>query len=91
MANLSPPPSPPLNPHQLAASNVIRRASAFNSVLGQKLNVADSLFYNPLLYPGAILWNPFLLNMSQNLSSEPKETEAPQDVLTPEREEPSCE
>jgi hypothetical protein len=45
MANLSPPPSPsmfsmPLNNHQLAASNVIRRASAFNSVLGQKLNVA---------------------------------------------------
>ncbi|XP_055531326.1 zinc finger protein sens [Wyeomyia smithii] len=98
MAHLSPPPSPPAltsqgsaNPLELSASstNLIQRASAFSSVLGQKWSARDlPLLYNPLFYSGAaFLWPQFLLPQQPITPISPNLANYRDYTLTPEKEE----
>ncbi|EAT48038.1 AAEL000869-PA [Aedes aegypti] len=95
MAHLSPPPSPPaLNsqtPELSSASttNLMQRASAFSSVLGQKWSARDlPLLYNPLFYSGAaFLWPQFLLPQQPITPISPNLTNSRDYTLTPEKEE----
>ncbi|XP_055625365.1 zinc finger protein sens [Toxorhynchites rutilus septentrionalis] len=98
MAHLSPPPSPPAligqtpaSPLELSASsaNLIQRASAFSSVLGQKWNSRDiPLLYNPLFYSGAaFLWPQFLLPQQPITPISPSLVHSRDYTLTPEKEE----
>ncbi|XP_058464031.1 zinc finger protein sens [Malaya genurostris] len=98
MAHLSPPPSPPVlasqmpaNPLELNASstNLMQRASAFSSVLGQKWSARDlPLLYNPLFYSGAaFLWPQFLLPQQPITPISPNLVSSRDYTLTPEKEE----
>ncbi|XP_065075699.1 zinc finger protein sens [Ochlerotatus camptorhynchus] len=94
MAHLSPPPSPPVMNSQTpelsaASTNLIQRASAFSSVLGQKWSARDlPLLYNPLFYSGAaFLWPQFLLPQQPITPISPNLTNSRDYTLTPEKEE----
>nr|XP_019564227.2 zinc finger protein sens-like isoform X2 [Aedes albopictus] len=95
MAHLSPPPSPPaLNSqttelNSASATNLMQRASAFSSVLGQKWSARDlPLLYNPLFYSGAaFLWPQFLLPQQPITPISPNLTNSRDYTLTPEKEE----
>ncbi|XP_050080476.1 zinc finger protein sens-like [Anopheles maculipalpis] len=99
MAHLSPPPSPPVGQTPLAVSalnalnassaNLIQRASAFSSVLGQKWNPRDLLLlYNPLFYSGAAFpWPQFLLPQQPITPVSPHLNTSRDYTLTPEKEE----
>lgn len=102
MAHLSPPPSPlaanPLQPFVFPtaaaltpelASEMMQRAAALNSALGQKWSNnrgLTNLLYNPLLYPG-MFWPPFLLpNQLQPLNTKATAEDSRNYTLTPEKE-----
>lgn len=105
MAHLSPPPSPlaanPLQPFPFSASSaaaaltpelaseMMQRAAALNSALGQKWNNnrgLTNLLYNPLLYPG-MFWPPFLLpNAMQPLNTKVAVEDSRDYTLTPEKD-----
>uniref|UniRef100_A0A182M889 Uncharacterized protein n=1 Tax=Anopheles culicifacies TaxID=139723 RepID=A0A182M889_9DIPT len=99
MAHLSPPPSPPvgqtppavsaLNALNASSANLIQRASAFSSVLGQKWNPRDLLLlYNPLFYSGAAFpWPQFLLPQQPITPVSPNLNTSRDYTLTPEKEE----
>uniref|UniRef100_A0A6E8W3S8 C2H2-type domain-containing protein n=1 Tax=Anopheles coluzzii TaxID=1518534 RepID=A0A6E8W3S8_ANOCL len=102
MAHLSPPPSPPVGQtppavsalnalNASASANLIQRASAFSSVLGQKWNPRDLLLlYNPLFYSGAAAfpWPQFLLPQQPITPVSPNLNASSRDyTLTPEKEE----
>uniref|UniRef100_A0AAG5DR32 C2H2-type domain-containing protein n=1 Tax=Anopheles atroparvus TaxID=41427 RepID=A0AAG5DR32_ANOAO len=99
MAHLSPPPSPPvgqsppavsaLNALNASSVNLIQRASAFSSVLGQKWNPRDLLLlYNPLFYSGAAFpWPQFLLPQQPITPVSPNLNTSRDYTLTPEKEE----
>ncbi|XP_063696302.1 zinc finger protein sens [Culicoides brevitarsis] len=95
MAHLSPPPSPPSALSNISMdenssnSSFIQRASAFNSVLGQKWNTRDLPFiYNPLFYSGALLWPQLLLpNAAQVARSPSVGSNNREYTLTPEKDE----
>uniref|UniRef100_A0A182NDC3 C2H2-type domain-containing protein n=1 Tax=Anopheles dirus TaxID=7168 RepID=A0A182NDC3_9DIPT len=99
MAHLSPPPSPPvgqtppavsaLNVLNNSSANLIQRASAFSSVLGQKWNPRDLLLlYNPLFYSGAAFpWPQFLLPQQPIPPVSPNLNASRDYTLTPEKEE----
>lgn len=102
MAHLSPPPSPlasiPLQPLAFPTvmpaltpeiAEMMQRAAALNSALGQKWNTnrgLTNLLYNPLLYPG-MFWPPFLLpNQMQPLNTKSPVEDSRDYTLTPEKE-----
>ncbi|XP_062558304.1 zinc finger protein sens [Armigeres subalbatus] len=95
MAHLSPPPSPPALSSQTpelnstSTTNLMQRASAFSSVLGQKWNARDlPLLYNPFFYSGAaFLWPQFLLPQQPITPISPNLTNLRDYTLTPEKEE----
>lgn len=101
MAHLSPPLSPmPANPLQPfafpaaaaglnpeLATEMMQRAAALNSALGQKWNNNRglTLLYNPLLYP-SMFWPPFLLPNQMQAQNPKSPTENARYTLTPEKE-----